>query len=393
MRVLFLMLWVGVSSWGYAQGVQLNGYVQDAASGEMLPGATIWCAEQSVGVGTNAFGFYSLNLPAGKHALTVSYIGYQQEPVEVELTADMRLDFSLKAGVAIAEAVIVGEGERIEDAVQMSRVEIPMDQVRKLPAIGGEVDLLKTLQLMPGVQSGGEGTSGLYVRGGSPDQNLIVLDGVPLYSVSHLFGFFSVFNADAVKKMTITKGGFPARFGGRLSSVVEVQMKDGNMREPHGTVNVSLLASKLMIEGPIIKDKASFMISGRRTYLDVLTRPIINAANKQDPSIQTKPRYFFHDLNGKVNWRIGERDRVYLSLFDGTDDFGFESTETYGESSSFIDFGLDWRNRVAALRWNHEWGPRLFSNVTLTRSQYAFNTGVEFRESFGAVGDLSLIHI
>ena len=343
-----------------AQSVQLNGYVQDAASGEMLPGATLWCAAESVGAGTNAFGFYSLALPQGKHTLTVSYIGYTAQTLEVDLTDDTRLDVSLQSGVALQEAVVRSDGERIEDAVQMSRVEIPMDQVRKLPAIGGEVDLLKTLQLMPGVQSGGEGTSGLYVRGGSPDQNLIVLDGVPLYSVSHLFGFFSVFNADAVKKMSITKGGFPARFGGRLSSVVEVQMKDGNLRETHGTVNVSLLASKLMIEGPILKDKASFMISGRRTYLDVLTRPIINAANKQDPSIQTKPRYFFHDLNGKLNWRIGQRDRVYLSLFDGTDDFGFESTENFGESSSFIDFGLDWRNRVAALRWNHEWGPKLF---------------------------------
>lgn len=369
------------------QTAQLSGYIQDAASGEMLPGATIWCAAESVGAGTNAFGFYSLSLPPGKQTLTVSYIGYAPAQVEVELLGDTRLDFPLQSGVALSEAIVLGEGDRIEDEVQMSKMEIPMDQIRRLPAIGGEVDLLKSLQLMPGVQSGGEGTSGLYVRGGSPDQNLIVLDGVPLYSVSHLFGFFSVFNADAVKRMTITKGGFPARFGGRLSSVVEVQMKEGNMRETHGTVNVSLLASKLMIEGPIVKDKASFMISGRRTYLDVLTRPIINAVNAEDPNVQTQPRYFFHDLNGKVNWRIGDRDRVYLSLFDGTDDFGFESTETFGESSSYIDFGLDWRNRVAALRWNREWGPKLFSNVTLTRSQYEFNTGVEFRESFGAVGD------
>ena len=387
MRFAVWIWMMGLACFGHAQNVQLSGYIQDAASGEMLPGATLWCAAESIGAGTNAFGFYSLGLPPGKQVLTVSYIGYAPESVEVDLGEDTRLDFSLRAGVTIAEAVVLGDGERIEDEVQMSKVEIPMDQIRKLPAIGGEVDLLKALQLMPGVQSGGEGTSGLYVRGGSPDQNLIVPDGVPLYSVSHLFGFFSVFNADAVKKMTITKGGFPARFGGRLSSVVEVQMKDGNMRETHGTVNVSLLASKLMIEGPIVKDKASFMISGRRTYLDVLTAPIIASVNAEDPNVQTKPRYFFHDLNGKVNWRIGDRDRVYLSLFDGTDDFGFESTETYGESSSFIDFGLDWRNRVAALRWNHEWGPKMFSNLTLTRSQYEFNTGIEFRESFGTVGD------
>ena len=364
-----------------AQTRQLSGYVQDAASGEMLLGATLWCEAQQTGTGTNAFGFYSLALPTGTHQLTVSYIGYAPQTYEVELTGDLKVDFELRAGVAIQEAVVTGEGfNRIEDQVQMSKIEIPMDQVRRLPAIGGEVDILKSLQLMPGVQSGGEGTSGLYVRGGSPDQNLIVLDGVPLYSVSHLFGFFSVFNSDAVKQMTITKGGFPARYGGRLSSVLEVNMKDGNMKEFHGTANVSILASKFMVEGPIVKDKASFMLSGRRTYLDLLINPLIASINAQDPEVQTSPRYFFYDLNGKVNWRIGDRDRVYVSFFNGKDDFGLASTERSGISSSAIDFGLDWFNNVAAARWNHEWNPKLFSNVTLTRSEYAFNNGLEYSE-------------
>ena len=256
-----------------------------------------------------------------------------------------------------------------------------MDQVRRLPAIGGEVDLLKSLQLMPGVQSGGEGTSGLYVRGGSPDQNLIVLDGVPLYSVSHLFGFFSVFNADAVKQMSITKGGFPARYGGRLSSVLEVNMKDGNMREYHGTANVSILASKFTVEGPIVKDKASFMLSGRRTYLDLLLNPVINSINSNDPSVETDPRYFFYDLNGKINWKIGPKDRVYLSIFNGKDDFGLAATEREGVSTSTFDFGLDWKNQVLAARWNHEWNSKLFSNLTLTQSEYNFNTGIQFSET------------
>ena len=381
-------LWMLSALPASAQTHQLSGYVQDAASGEMLLGATLWCEAQQAGTGTNAYGFYSLALPAGVHRLTVSYIGYAPQSYEVELTGDLKVDFELRAGVAIAEAVVTGEGfNRIEDQVQMSKVEIPMDQVRRLPAIGGEVDLLKSLQLMPGVQSGGEGTSGLYVRGGSPDQNLIVLDGVPLYSVSHLFGFFSVFNSDAVKQMTITKGGFPARFGGRLSSVLEVNMKDGNMKEFHGTANVSVLASKFMVEGPIAKNKASFMLSGRRTYLDVLVNPIIGSINSQNPDVTTNPRYFFYDLNGKVNWRIGDRDRVYLSFFNGTDDFGLESTEYFGASSSSIDFGLDWYNNVAAARWNHEWTPKLFSNLTLTRSEYAFNTGIEFAETEANAGD------
>ncbi|MDA0912254.1 MAG: TonB-dependent receptor [Bacteroidetes bacterium] len=383
MKCWSLLIWLLCLAQCYmAQSHQLSGYIQDAASGEMLLGATVWCASEQSGTGTNAFGFYSLSLPSGKHELTVSYIGYTPQSFEVDVNKDLKLDFELSAGVAIDEAVVTGESfNRIEDQVQMSKMEIPMEQVRRLPAIGGEVDLLKSLQLMPGVQSGGEGTSGLYVRGGSPDQNLIVLDGVPLYSVSHLFGFFSVFNSDAVKQMTITKGGFPARFGGRLSSVLEVNMKDGNMREVHGTANVSVLASKFMVEGPIVKDKASFMLSGRRTYLDLLVNPIIASVNSQNPEIQTDPRYFFYDLNGKVNWRIGTKDRVYLSFFNGTDDFGLASTEKFGSSSSSIDFGLDWFNSVGAARWNHEWTPKLFSNLTLTRSEYAFNTGIEFSET------------
>lgn len=374
----------------HCQTVQLNGYVQDANTGEMLLGATLWCPTVQAGVGTNAFGYYSIALPPGRHTLTVSYIGYTAQTFELELTENRRENIQLVSGVAIGEAVVTGETfNQIEDQVQMSQVEIPMDQVRRLPAIGGEVDLLKSLQLMPGIQSGGEGTSGLYVRGGSPDQNLIVLDGVPLYSVSHLFGFFSVFNSDAVKQMTITKGGFPARYGGRLSSVLEVNMKDGNMKRFSGTANVSVLASKFMVEGPIVQDKASFMLSGRRTYLDLLVNPIIASINAQDPSISTDPRYFFYDLNGKVNWRIGERDRIYLSFFNGKDDFGLASTESFGTSKSTIDFGLDWFNNVAASRWNHEWNPKLFSNLTLTRSEYAFNTGIEFSETEISVGDSS----
>ena len=371
-----------------AQTHQLSGYVQDAASGEMLLGATLWCESVQAGTGTNAYGFYSIALPTGTHELTVSYIGYTPQTYEVQLSGDLKLDFELNAGIAIDEAVVTGETfNRIEDQVQMSKMEIPMDQVRRLPAIGGEVDLLKSLQLMPGVQSGGEGTSGLYVRGGSPDQNLIILDGVPLYSVSHLFGFFSVFNSDAVKQMTITKGGFPARFGGRLSSVLEVNMKDGNMKEVHGTANVSILASKFMVEGPIVEDKASFMLSGRRTYIDLIVNPIIASINKQNPDITTDPRYFFYDLNGKVNWRVGERDRVYLSFFNGKDDFGLASTEQFGVSQSSIDFGLDWFNSVAAARWNHEWTPKLFSNLTVTRSEYTFNTGIEFSETENTASD------
>ena len=194
----------------------VSGYVTDAATGETLIGATVWAEALSQGVASNVYGFYTLTLPAGTYAVSVSYLGYAPQRFSVDLSqVDIKLNLELQPGLALGEAVVTGEREnRIEEQVQMSKMEIPIDQIKSLPAIGGEVDLLKSLQLLPGVQSGGEGTSGLYVRGGSPDQNLMLLDGVPLYSVNHLFGFFSVFNADAVKNMSITKGGFPARFGG-----------------------------------------------------------------------------------------------------------------------------------------------------------------------------------
>ncbi|PCJ81752.1 MAG: hypothetical protein COA49_04400 [Bacteroidetes bacterium] len=359
----------------------ISGHVQDASSGEQLLGATVWCEDISVGVAANIYGFYSLTLPAGKHVIMARYIGYEPQRFEVDLTNSVKMEINLVAGTTLDEAVVTGDAfNKIEDVVQMSKMEIPIDQVKRLPAIGGEVDLLKVLQLLPGVQSGGEGTSGLYVRGGSPDQNLMLLDGVPLYSVNHLFGFFSVFNADAVKSMSITKGGYPARFGGRLSSILEINMKDGHMKEYHADATISIIASKLTVEGPIVKDKASFMVSARRTYLDILIKPLINKANSNNPDVTTDPRYFFYDLNGKLNWKISNKDRIYFSAFKGQDDFGIASEESYGSSSSTLDFGLDWKNAIQALRWNHEWGPRLFSNTTLTHSIYSFNTGVDITE-------------
>lgn len=381
MRFLFTLL--GILSIGAAQAQThtLSGHIQDSSSGEQLIGATIYCEETRAGVAANVYGFYSLTLPEGKHTIVVTYIGYSTERYEVELTKDVKLDFNLVAGTNLDEAVVTGEAfNKIEDQVQMSKMEVPIEQVKRLPAIGGEVDLLKVLQLLPGVQSGGEGTSGLYVRGGSPDQNLMLLDGVPLYSVNHLFGFFSVFNADAVRSMSITKGGYPARYGGRLSSILEIHMKDGHMKEYHADATVSVIASKLTLEGPLVKDKASFMISGRRTYLDLLVTPIINGINNNSTDVTTNPRYFFYDFNGKINWKVSDKDRIYFSAFSGKDDFGIETAESFGQSSTSMDFGLDWANEIQALRWNHEWGPRLFSNTTVTHSEYLFNTGVDITD-------------
>lgn len=390
--VAFLVIGSGAAA-AQSDGFTVSGVLRDAASGETLLGATVWCEDLATGASTNNFGFYSLTLPHGVHALTFSFTGYQ--PQQIEVAASARLDVALKAGLVLAEAVVAASAARkLEEQVQMSRIEVPMDQIRALPAIGGEVDLLKALQWLPGVQSGGEGTTGLYVRGGSPDQNLMLLDGVPLYNVNHLFGFFSVFNADAVKSMSLTKGGFPARFGGRLSSILEVNLKDGHMSEYHIDGTVSLIASKVTVEGPIVKDKVSFMLSGRRTYIDLLAKPLIWALNATSDGFRTDPAYFFQDFNGKVHWRLGERDRLYFSAFNSLDDFGIATSERTAEDNgdyteTRADLGLDWRNAIQAIRWAHEWGPRLFSNTTLLRTRYRFNTGAELGEERSESGNVT----
>ncbi len=241
----------------------------------------------------------------------------------------------------------------------------------------GEADVIKTIQLMPGVQSGTEGTSGIYVRGGGPDQNLFLLDGVPIYNANHLFGFFSVFNPDAISNITLTKGGFPAHYGGRLSSVVDIRLKEGNMKEFHGAGSVGLIASKLTLEGPIIKDKTSFIVSARRTYLDILARPIIRAINKQS-GVEGLTGYYFYDLNAKINHKFSDRDRIYLSMYHGRDRLFITEEEQWIDNDTSYrrksESGLYWGNFTSALRWNHLYGNKLFSNVSLIYSNYKFNT-------------------
>ena len=379
MRLLLPFFLFAISLHAYAQtSYTLSGHIQDAGSGEQLIGATIYDEDTRLGVASNIYGFYSFTLPEGKHTVVVTYIGYTAQKFEVDLSKNLSMDINLVAGTELKEAIVTGESyNKIEDQVQMSKVEIPIDQIKRLPAIGGEVDLLKALQLMPGVQSGGEGSSGLYVRGGSPDQNLILLDGVPLYNVSHLFGFFSVFNADAVRNISITKGGFPARYGGRLSSIVDIHMKDGDMNDYHADGTISLLSSKLTFEGPIVSDRASFMISGRRTYLDLLLAPLLQNVTSKDQNTDITPRYFFYDLNAKLNWKISPKDRVYFSFFNGLDDFGLKFSENFRDQATRFDIGLNWGNKIQSLRWNHEWSPRLFSNLSLITSKYNFTTGAD----------------
>lgn len=359
-----------------AQTTTLSGYVEDAASGERLIGVNVYLEGAQLGTSTNTFGFYSFQAPPGNYTLMVSYVGYQSIREEITIgKANFQKDFRIEeSSVELQEAVVTAQEMEVE-RVEMSQIQLSVADIKKIPAFLGEVDIIRAIQLLPGVQSGNEGTTGFYVRGGSPDQNLILLDGVPVYNASHLFGFFSVFNADAIKNVNLVKGGFPSRFGGRLSSVLEIDMKEGNMREFHGEGSLGLISSKLTLEGPIWKDRTSFIVSGRRTYYDLLARPFMPEG--------TTFGYYFADFNAKVNHIISRKDRIYASYYNGIDDFMFR--DEYEEDPFFgggdyvarDESRLDWGNHTAALRWNHLFNDKLFSNLSLTYSRYRFRVGFE----------------
>lgn len=361
----------------------ISGYVIDEKTGEALIGANVYIDVSNEGTVTNNFGFYSISLPKGTSGvLNYSYIGYVSKALNFDLSADLSLNVGLSSSIELEEVEVIAEkNKRIERETQMSVAEIPMAQLKKVPALFGEVDVLKALQLMPGVKSGGEGQSGLYVRGGGPDQNLILLDGVPVYNASHLFGFFSVFNADAIKDVKLIKGGFPARYGGRLSSVLDISMKEGNLNEFHGTASIGLIASKLTLEGPINKGKTSFIVSGRRTYIDLLAKPLIKA-NFRDGGSEGDLGYFFYDLNAKINHKFSDKDRLYLSAYTGRDKFFFnnEDKNGFGDYSRYSENALFWGNFTSSLRWNHLINPKMFVNTTATFSNYNLNTDLEFGE-------------
>ena len=354
----------------------ISGYIEDESTGEKLIAANVIDLKGLDGNTTNTYGFYSLTLPQDSVYLSYSYIGYQTKVMPIFLDKDMTINIKLSSEATLNEIEIIGERfGRIEEETQMSRVEVPIEQIKKMPALLGEVDVLKTLQLLPGVQSGGEGQSGLYVRGGSPDQNLVLLDGVPIYNVSHVLGIFSVFNADAIKNVTLTKGGFPARYGGRLSSVLEINMKEGNMKEFHGEGSIGLISSKLTLEGPIKKDKTSFIVSARRTYADLIFRPIIKQA-AADEGAQVTPKLYFYDLNAKLQHKVNDKHRIFLSMYSGADVFG----NKYEEDNIVSDAGIDWGNIIGALRWNYQINNKLFLNTTMTYSNYDIDFFVGFED-------------
>ncbi|WP_201978935.1 TonB-dependent receptor [Hymenobacter rubidus] len=360
----------------------ISGYVRDGATGESLPGVAVVHPASGQGTSTNTYGFYSLTLPASADSvrLLVSALGYERQLLAQKSGHSFTHDFRLKTATAELAAVeVVGsKEEKATESTRMGTINVPVAQIKLLPALFGETDVLKVLQLLPGVQAGGEGSSGLYVRGGSPDQNLLLLDGTPIYNASHLFGFFSVFNADAIKNVELIKGGFPARYGGRLSSVVDITMKEGNMKKLHGEGAIGLIASRFTLEGPIKKDTASFIFSARRTYIDILARPLIKA--NADGLVAG---YYFYDLNGKLNWKLSARDRLYLSGYTGYDEFYANDERTTDNGNYYKQQNsLGWGNRTAALRWNHVVNDRLFMNTHLTYTRYQFDVGITQEDKY-----------
>jgi hypothetical protein len=361
MRYLFsiICLMAILNSLSAQENFNLSGYLRDGETGEELLFGSISVPSRGVGVTTNEYGYFSLSLPAGTHEVFYTFMGYDTRKDTIELLEHTQLNIELFPAADEIETVVVTD--EISDgnvkSAEMSVLSLDMKEAKKIPVIFGEQDVVKTLQLMPGVSAAGEGSAGFFVRGGEADQNLVLLDEAPVYNASHLLGFFSVFNSDALKDVKLYKGGIPAQYGGRLSSVMDVRMKNGNSKYWMLSGGIGLISSRLTLEGPLVKDKGSIMISGRRTYADVVAKAVSDVIDGQT--------LYFYDFNAKANYKIGEKDRLYASGYFGRDVFKFEGN------------GLDWGNATATLRWNHIFGNQLFANSTFVYSDYNYGFGVQ----------------
>lgn len=369
---------------GWAQNATVSGTITDSRTGETLIGATVVDTRSGKGTVTNVFGHYSLTLKRDSVSLKVSYVGYEPQFFTFRLEKNRDLSAALAASVTLDEVTITAERVGDVKSSQMSANVMTVEKIKSVPVMFGEADLIKALQLMPGVQSGSEGNSGMYVRGGGPDENLFLLDGVPLYNVTHMGGFFSAFNTDAVKNVTLYKGSFPARFGGRLSAVLDVTQNNGNDRELHGNFSVGLISAKFNLEGPLVKERTTFSLSFRRTYAELFIIPAIMWLNDmtseetQGPTVAQNAKfdagYWFYDLNAKVTHKFNDKSRLYASFFAGDDKIhGKVHTVTSLDEDINLGFANKWGNLVGALRWNYELTPRLFLNLAANYTQYYNN--------------------
>lgn len=374
-RPVLLYLFI-IISWNsvQSQNITISGYISDETSGEKLIGAIIYDFKTKKNVSTNNFGFYSINfLRTDSITLTVSYLGYSKQHKTIAGKNNHNINFNLSPNNQYLAEVVITDIKRIEDKTQMSALEIPLRQIKSLPTFMGEIDVLKTFQLMPGVQGGAEGSNALYVRGGSPDQNLILLDDVPLYYVSHLGGFVSMFDANSISNVKLIKGGFPAQYGGRLSSVIDIRMKDGNENKLKGEFALGTLVSKISLEGPISDSKTTFIFSVRRSFFDLFTRAFYLFRNSEGYNTY----YNFHDINFKISRRINDKNKLFLSFYVGGDKFRVQDKyEQSGNGSETIsnDYktGILWGNTMLSLRWNHVYNNKLFGNTTVSYSNFKY---------------------
>ena len=359
-KITHTLLLLLVCSNLFSQKVTLSGYIKDKNTGEELIGATVSIDELHVGVSTNVYGFYSLTVVPGNYTVSYSYIGYTVQKEKMNLTKTIAFNIELPPlTTEIQEVVVSAEAaNKNVTSTEMSTTKLDMREVKSLPVLFGEQDVIKTLQLTPGVKPAGEGNSGFYVRGGSTDQNLIILDEAPVYNASHVFGFLSVFNTEAIKDVKLYKGNMPADYGGRLSSVLDIKMKEGNMKEYHGVGSIGTIAAKLEVEGPIKKDTGSFMVSARRTYFDALFLPFAT------DTLFDGAKLYFYDLNVKTNYKLSDKDRLFLSGYFGKDILSIKNV-----------MGTDWGNTTATIRWNHLFNEKLFLNSTALFSNYKYNIG------------------
>jgi len=339
----------------------LSGFIYDKSNGESMIGANIFVKELGVGTSSNVYGFYSITLPNGTYSIEVSFVGYEKLSEIIDFNNSNKLDFKIESASYDLEEVVVldKKADHNVKSTDMGTTDLVPKEIDKVPVLLGEKDILKTIQLLPGISSAGEGNSGFIVRGGSADQNLVVLDEAPVYNASHLLGFFSVFNSDAIKNAKIIKGISGSEYGGRLSSVLDITMKDGSNKDFSAYGGVGLISSRLTLEGPIVEDKGSFILSGRRTYVDLFF-PLFGDEQLEKSSL------YFYDLNAKLNYHLGENDRLFLSAYTGRDVFGFND-----------EFGFDWGNTTATLRWNHIISEKLFSNTTIMYSDYNYDINIE----------------
>lgn len=342
----------------------ISGYIKEATSGESMLSASVYVKETLQGTYSNQYGFYSITLPEGQYTLIASFIGYSEQRFPIDLHKDIRQNIALLPyATEAAEVTVTADKEdKNIQSTDVSRDNLDVEKIKSMPAFLGEVDIMKSIQLLPGVQSAGEGNTGYYVRGGGPDQNLILLDEAPVYNASHLFGFFSVFNADALQNVTLIKGGMPAYYGGRLASVLDVQMKEGNDKDYHAEGGIGIISSRLTVQGPIKKDTSSFMVSARRTFVDLfLQEPFVS-----DESDIAGNTYYFYDLNAKINYKLSDRNRLFLSGYFGRDVFRYRSPD------SDFRVKIPWGNATVTGRWNHLFNDQLFMNTSAIFTDYNF---------------------